>query len=68
MIVHNAMQPGDYATLLADMATLEQSLTEIGASVGAYYTPRTLIEPAAGSGNYLTTACEIVGNPPYAAD
>jgi len=33
--------------------------------LGAYYTPHALIELAAGSGNFLTTACEGIVNPPY---
>jgi len=107
MIVHNAMRPEDYATMLTDMATLNQSMAEIMQTLlvrcenlqrhaqelgsgmddawdnqpvdaarvaiaeakslnGMYYTPRTLIEPASGSGDFLLRACEIVGNPPYA--
>jgi len=36
-------------------------------SNGMYYTPKEIIDPAAGTGNYLNVAADLLSNPPYAA-
>ena len=64
--LHNVMLPEHYEQILADLADLEASLTEIDVALGAYYTPAAIVafvEPASGSGSYLV---EIAENPPYA--
>jgi type I restriction-modification system DNA methylase subunit len=60
-IIRNAMFPKHYEQMLADMATLEQNLTEIVVGFGAYYTPAAIVElcdPACGSGSYLIDIME----------
>jgi len=39
----------------------------VSKSNGMYYTPKEIIDPAAGTGNYLNVAAELLSNPPYAA-
>jgi hypothetical protein len=34
---------------------------------GMYYTPKEVIDPAVGTGNYLNTAADMLANPPYSA-
>jgi type I restriction-modification system DNA methylase subunit len=34
---------------------------------GKYYTPKEIIDPAAGSGGYLKHAADLLSNPPYSA-
>ena len=48
-------------------AARPQRSNQVSKSNGMYYTPKEIIDPAAGTGNYLNVAAELLSNPPYAA-